>query len=201
MLPGLAAVRDPDTGQPLTIQELRDQVLVFLAAGHETTASALAFTLHQLGRHPRIQDRVAGGGDELTRAALLEGMRLFPPAYLFPRLAIEETEVGGCRLPAGTGVLVSPWVTHRHPALWRDPDRFDPERFVGGTDRPRYAYFPFGGGPHACIGEHFALLEAAVLLRTILSRYRVEALDSEPPVAAQVVLRPAAPVRARLTRR
>src|SRR6266542_2634677 len=162
LLSRLYAARDPDTGLPLSAQEIRDQVLVFLMAGHETTAGALTFTLYLLGRDP---------------------------------------EIAGYLVPRGTAVFLSSWVTHRHPVFWPEPDRFDPQRFLGDQDRPRYAYFPFGGGPRSCIGEHFALLEATVLLQALLSRYRVVALDAELPVAPLVTLRPAAPVRARLSPR
>jgi cytochrome P450 len=200
MISRLRAARDPETGQPLSAEEIRDQVLVFLLAGHETTAGALTFTLYELGRNPALQDRVAAD-EELTRAALMEGMRLYPPAYSTERRAEIDTKVGGYAVPAGTRVILSSWVTHRHPAFWPDPDRFDPTRFTGRQERPRYAYFPFGGGPRSCIGEHFALLEATILLRTLLSRHRVESLDPRLPLAPMITLRPAAPVRARLTPR
>jgi len=200
LLSRLYAARDPDTGLPLSAQEIRDQVLVFLMAGHETTAGALTFTLYLLGRDPEIQEKAAAD-PELARAALLEGMRLYPPAYATERMALADTEIAGYLVPRGTAVFLSSWVTHRHPVFWPEPDRFDPQRFLGDQDRPRYAYFAFGGGPRSCIGEHFALLEATVLLQALLSRYRVVALDAELPVAPLVTLRPAAPVRARLSPR
>jgi cytochrome P450 len=196
----LRSARDPETGRPLSAQEVRDQALIFLMAGHETTAGALTFTLDLLGRHPDLQDKVAGE-EGLVRAALLEGMRLYPPVYVTERKTASDTVIGGYRVPGGTMVLTSPWVTHRHPAFWPDPDRFDPTRFVGDQDRPRYAYFPFGGGPRSCIGEHFAMLEAAVLMKALLDRYRIEAVDGPPRLRAYVTLRPAGAVRARLTRR
>jgi cytochrome P450 len=193
----LQAARDPETGAPLSTDEIRDQVLVFLLAGHETTAGALTFTLHLLGRDPEVQER-ARQDDQLLRASLLEGMRLYPPAYLTERLTRADTVIGGYGVPRGTLVVVSPWVTHRHPAYWSEPERFDPYRFVGERDRPRHAYLPFGGGPRSCIGEHFAVLEAEILLRSLLGRYRVESLDADLELAAHVTLRPARPVRARL---
>jgi cytochrome P450 len=197
----LAAARDPETGAALSAQDIRDEALVFLLAGHETTAGALTFTLDQLGRHPDIQDRVAESGDELCRAAVMEGMRLYPPAYATERLVEADTEICGYHVPAGTFTLVSAWVTHRHPRWWPDPERFDPDRFVGEHDRPRYAYFPFGGGPRSCIGEHFALLEATVLLRTLLTRYTIKAVRPGIKLMPLVTLRPAEPVLARLTPR
>ncbi|MEJ3748205.1 cytochrome P450 [Actinomycetes bacterium KLBMP 9797] len=205
LLSRLSAARDPETGQSLSTEEIRDQALVFLLAGHETTAGALTFTLHQLGRHPAAQDRVAtaaasDGGDsaaaDLVRAALLEGMRLYPPAYSTERLAGVDTTLSGYHVPAGTRVMLSSWITHRHPDFWPDPERYDPDRFTGQHQRPRYAYFPFGGGPRSCIGEHFALLEGTILLRTLLARYRVEALDEKLRLAPMITLRPAEPVRA-----
>jgi cytochrome P450 len=196
MLSRLHAARDPETGQPLSREEIRDQVLVFLLAGHETTAGALTFTLHLLGRHPDIQDRVANGDPELVRAAVLEGMRLYPPAHTTERRASVDTQIAGHHIAAGTPVLVSPWVTQRHPEFWPTPDRFDPDRFLGDHARPRYAYFPFGGGPRSCIGEHFAMLEATVLLRTLLTRYRIESLDAQIRLTPLITLRPAEPVRA-----
>ncbi|HEX8630603.1 MAG TPA: cytochrome P450, partial [Catenuloplanes sp.] len=207
LLSRLRSARDPQTGQPLSEQEIRDQVLVFLLAGHETTAGALTFTLHLLGRHPDTQDEVAAAGapavgnNDLVRAAVSEGMRLFPSVHLMERLAGTDTQVGGYPVAAGTMVLTSPWVTHRHPDFWPEPDRFDPHRFVGDHDRPRYAYFPFGGGPRSCIGEHFAMVESTVLLRALLSRYRVTALDPGMNLQPLITLRPTTPVRAVLHRR
>jgi cytochrome P450 len=193
----LCAARDPESGQPLSAQEIRDQVLVFLLAGHETTAGALTFTLDRIGRDPQLQEQVGDDPDRI-RAALLEGMRLFPPAYLTERVAMSDTEIDGYTVPTGTLVIVSPWVTHRHPAFWPEPERFDPARFVDGQDRPRYAYLPFGGGPRSCIGEHFAVLEASILLERLLGRFRVQALDPQIQTVAHVTLRPAGPVRVQL---
>lgn len=201
MLSRLRAARDPETGESLSEREIRDQVLIFLLAGHETTAGALTFTLYLLGHHPEIQDRVAAGDDDLTRATVMEGMRLYPPVYSTERMAAIDTEIMGYPIPAGTLIVSSPWITHRHPDFWPDPDRFDPDRFLGEHDRRRYAYFPFGGGQRSCIGEHFALLEATILLRILLSRYRIEALDADLRLRPLITLRPAAPVRAVLTDR
>ena len=111
-------------------------------------------------------------------------------------MTVTVTSVGSILVPAGTPVVVSPWVTHRHPEFWPRPGSFDPGRFTGDHDRPRYAYFPFGGGARSCIGEHFALLESTVLLRTLLARYRIESLDAHIPLTPLITLRPAAPVRA-----
>lgn len=204
MLSRLFAAEDPETGQRLSTEEVRDQVLLFLLAGHETTSATLAFTMHLLGRNPEVQDRVAadsgtGAGGELVRAAIMEGMRLYPPAYSMERMAETDVTVSGYRLAADTKVMLLPWVTHRHPDFWPEPERFDPDRFLGPQERPRYAYFPFGGGPRSCIGEHFALLQTSVMLSTLLARFRIEAHDERLNVIPMVTLRPADAVRATLT--
>lgn len=215
----LRAARDPDTGEALSEDEIRDQALIFLLAGHETTAGALTFTLHLLGRHPQVQDRVAaevatvlGGrpapdaadlsGLRVTRAALQEGMRLYPSAHLTERLTRTPLTLSGHRLPTGTLVAVSPWSTQRHPDFWPEPSVFDPDRFLTpDPDRPRYAYFPFGGGPRSCVGEHFAMLEAVILLATLLRRYRVTSLTEELDVVPRITLRPRGTVPVLLTGR
>ncbi len=206
----LRAARDPETGDALSEAEIRDQALIFLMAGHETTAGALTFTLHLLGRHGRVQDRVADEvctvlGDRaapsaedlpklaLTRAALQEGMRLYPSAHITERVTREPLTLAGHDLPAGTLVAVSPWSTQRHPEFWPEPARFDPDRFLDEESvraRPRYAYFPFGGGPRGCVGEHFAMLEAVILLATLLRRNQVTALSSRLGIAPMITLRP-----------
>ncbi|MFJ1866198.1 cytochrome P450 [Streptomyces sp. NPDC088097] len=198
------------------VAELRDQVLIFLLAGHETTATSLAFSLHLLARHPEEQARareeivrVLGGRDPeaadlerlpyLTRV-LKEAMRLYPAAPVIGRKAVAATEIGGRRIPAGADVILAPWVTHRHPDYWSDPERFDPDRFTPEAEagRPRYAWFPFGGGPRACIGQHFSMLESVIALAMVLRAYEFEAVDTEVPVAAGITLRPTGPVRVRI---
>lgn len=206
----LRAARDPESGDALSESEIRDQALIFLMAGHETTAGALTFTLYLLGRHEAVQDRVAAEvaavlGDRaapepgdlpdlaVTRAALLEGMRLYPSAYLTERLTQQPLTLAGHEVPAGTIVAVSPWSTQRHPAFWPDPSAFDPDRFLDDSAagaRPRYAYFPFGGGPRGCVGEHFAMLEALILLATLLRRFGVAALSDRLELAPMITLRP-----------
>ena len=162
----------------LDAEELREQVLIFLLAGHETTATALAFALHLLAGHPEEQRRVRDevdqalggpGGREPTAddmealpyltMVLKEAMRLYPSAPVIGRRAVAEAEIDGVRIPAGADLLVSPWVTQRHPDHWPDAERFDPSRFTPEAEagRPRYAWFPFGGGPRACIGQHLWL--------------------------------------------
>lgn len=203
LLSRLQDARDPDSGTPLAPQEIRDQALIFLISGHTTTSNALTSTLYLLGRDAAAQEAVAASvgehdpGRDLVGAAVQEGMRLYPPSYVIGRKVRGETELGGHAVPDGTTVLVSPWVTHRHPGFWDEPDRFDPRRFADGREPERWAYLPFGGGPRACIGRHFALLEATILVRELLRRYRLEALDTDVPRAQLISLRPEGPVRVR----
>jgi len=206
----LRAARDPETGGTLSEAEIRDQALIFLMAGHETTAGALTFTLHLLGRHQRFQDRVADEvctvlGDRaapepddlpklpLTRAALLEGLRLYPSAHLTERLTLEPMTLAGHDLPERSIVAVSPWSTQRHPQFWPNPSTFDPDRFTddaAAEERPRYAYFPFGGGPRSCVGEHFAMLEAVILLAAFLRRHEVVSMSGRLDIEPMITLRP-----------
>lgn len=206
LLRHLQDARDPESGVPLSSDEVRDQALIFLLAGHTTTSNALTTTLYLLGRHPEVQEQVAEAAaaplpdldsPDLVRASVQEALRLYPPAYVLGRCTASDTEIGGHPVAAGTLVLVSPWVTHRHPDWWDEPDRFDPQRFLRGDRRARQAWFSFGGGARSCIGRHFALLEASILIRALLRRHRIEALDPDVPLDALISLRPAGKVRLR----
>lgn len=212
----LTRARDDD-GERLDPAELRDQVLVFLLAGHETTATALAFALHLLALHPeqrrlaRAEARTVLAGRAPTAAdlealpyitrVLKEAMRLYPSAALGGRRAVEETVIDGYVIPAGAQVVVAPLVTHRHPDHWVDPERFDPDRFLPEAERARhrYAWFPFGGGPRACIGQHFSMLEAVLALGVLLRDFEVEAVDRRVALAQGITLRTASPMRIRVT--
>jgi cytochrome P450 len=194
----MMAARDEETGQGMSRRQLRDEVMTFLLAGHETTAAALAWTWYLLARHPEIAEEaraevLAVLGDRLptvealpqiplSRMVVEEAMRLYPPVWGIGRQAIGADRIGGYDIPAGAIVNVSPWVTHRHPACWEDPERFDPERFRPGAQRtrPRFAYFPFSGGPRLCIGEAFALMEAQIIVAMTLQRYRLTLVDTRP---------------------
>lgn len=187
------AQRD-ESGARLTDRQLRDEMMTLLIAGHETVASALTWTWHLLAGAPEadaalfdevraaVGDRLPTGHDlprlVYTRAAFEEAMRLFPPAWVITRRARDADEVGGYAVPRGALIVLSPYVTQRHPDFWTEPERFDPGRFLpdADSDRRRYAYFPFGGGPHLCIGNHFALVEATLMIATIARRYRLEAV-------------------------
>ncbi|MFF2744376.1 cytochrome P450 [Kitasatospora sp. NPDC058048] len=211
----LGRARDEDGGR-LDPAELRDQVLVFLLAGHETTATALAFALHLLAMHPeqrrlaREEARTVLAGRAPTAAdlealpyitrVLKEAMRLYPSAALGGRRAVAETVIDGYVIPAGAQVVVAPLVTHRHPDHWVDPERFDPDRFLPEAERARhrYAWFPFGGGPRACIGQHFSMLEAVLALGVLLRDFEVEAVDRRVALAQGITLRAASPMRIRV---
>ncbi len=219
LLGRLLAARDG--AESLSDSEIRDQVLIFLLAGHETTSTALTYALHLLGRHTEIQDRVHAEmttvlGDRTptaadaaaltyTTACLKEAMRLYPSAPIIGRIATETREVAGVMVPEGATVIVAIRNIHRHPDHWGDPLRFDPERFVGDAEkgRHRYAWMPFGGGPRACIGQYFSVTEAVLVLAMLLRKHRVEALaDSDDlPVEALITLVPSEPVHVRLAPR
>jgi len=205
----LMAARDEETGDGMTVRQLRDEVMTFLLAGHETTAVALAWTWYLLARHPEIAERTRAEvlgvlGDRppsledlprlpLARMVVEEAMRLYPPVWGIGRQSIAADRIAGWDIPAGALVNLSPWVTHRHPAIWNDPERFDPERFRPGGERarPRFAYFPFSGGPRLCIGEAFSMLEAQIIVAMMLQRYRLTLVDPRPvDIETTLTIRP-----------
>lgn len=208
-----------DRGEIPDDAEIRDQLLIFLFAGHDTTALALTFALYLLGRHPDAQrrvhdevdrllgDRLPGAGDmgelQYTAMVLKEAMRLYPPAWALPRRTAAGDRIGGYEIPPGEDIILSQWVTHRHPDIWPEPARFEPERFTAEreAERPRHAYFPFGAGPRACIGQHFSLLEATIALAVIVHNYELAATSADLRLAPQLTLHPAGPVPCRLTSR
>ena len=206
----LMSARDEETGEGMNDRQLHDELMTLFLAGHETTANALAWTFYLLSRHPEIERRVhaecaaalqgrAPGAEdvpklELTNRVVAEALRLYPPAWLFARKAIEADEIQGYRIPKGSTVFVCPYVTHRHPGFWENPEGFDPDRFLPAAvaARPRYAYFPFAGGPRQCIGNSFALMEATIILATTLQRYRLDLVpgqrvEPEPTVTLRPV--------------
>lgn len=190
LLTMLLEARDAETGLGMNDQQLRDEVITLMVAGHETTSGALTWTLLLLSQHPEIEarlreeytrvlDRRAVTVEDLPqltfgRMVLEESMRLYPPAWAFGRQARASDEIGGYRIAKGAFVLLFPTATHRHPDFWEKPDVFDPERFAPerATERHRFAYIPFGGGPRGCIGNQFALTEAQLILATILPQYQ-----------------------------
>jgi cytochrome P450 len=205
-------------GAGMSDKLLRDECITLFSAGHETTANALTFTWYLLARHPEVEAKLhaelaevlAGGRPPTvedvprltyTRAVLSESMRLYPPAWAIGREVATACEIGGYPLRRGTVVLVSQWVTHRDERFWPQASEFRPERWMAeGDGRPRYAYFPFGGGTRSCIGESFAWMEATLILATLAQRWRMELTGEaggELQVLPTITLRPrqAVPVR------
>lgn len=188
----LLAARDDDGGGGgMSDAQLRDEVMTMFLAGHETTATALSWAFTLLAQHPEVEEKmrreIAGvvgtrvptfadlAALPYSRRVLDEVLRLYPSFWRISRQAIAADRVAGFDVPAGCAVLLSPYLTQRHPAYWRDPESFDPDRFLpeASVGRPRFAYFPFGGGPRTCIGNSFAIMEALIVLVTVLQRYRL----------------------------
>ena len=186
----LLYARDDESQDGMDDRQLRDELVNLLVAGNDTTANALTFFWYLLAAHPDVEHRVQAEVEQVlgdrrptaediarlsyTRMAFQEAMRLYPPVWMFPRFCVNDDIVGGFRIPAGSAVLVVPWLTHRDPQLWDDPDVFDPERFRPERvlTRPKYAYFPFGGGPRQCIGNAFAMTEGPLIVARMLQTLR-----------------------------
>jgi cytochrome P450 len=209
LLDMLLKARDQDTGEGMSDRQLRDEILTMFAAGHETTAITLTWTFYLLSQHPEILRKVqsevdaALGGRMPTLADLPrmpytlqvfeESMRLYPSAPIIPRLTSRETTLGGYTLPAHSRVLVNLFNIHRHDDYWLEPEAFDPDRFAPDVRKVQHrcAYIPFGAGPHVCIGKHFALMEAHLLLASLAQRYEFRHLPSHRVVNhATITLRP-----------
>ncbi len=217
----LLAARDPETGNSFSDQEIADNLLTFISAGHETTALALAWTFYLLALHPEIERRLVedirsaigetGGLSPTTlsrlvyaRQAIEEAMRLYPPAPIVARAARRDISLGGYQVKRGTPVYVPIYAMHRHRRLWSEPDRFDPERFrpEAAKARHRYSYLPFGAGPRICVGMGFAMLEAVVILAVLLPAFRFTlASDIPPPLTMRITLRPGGGMPMRVERR
>jgi cytochrome P450 len=208
LLSALLAAVDED-GTRMSDTQLRDETITLFLAGHETTSLALSHAFYLLGKNPdvlaRVQaevDAVLGGrlpteADvpklSLSERVIKEAMRLYPPAWVTGREVAQPITIAGRTIPVGTQVIVSQWLVHRDPRWWPRPEAFDPDRFLPevAKTRPRFAYFPFGGGPRVCIGNHFAMLEAVLMLAVITSRFEVELLPFEQlRFAPSVTLQP-----------
>lgn len=209
---------DPDTGMKMTEAEVRSNILTFIAAGHETTANALSWSLFLLTQSAEWRDRVAaeaqteiggpiaGLADRLvaTRAVVEEAIRLYPPIAAISRMALGPDELAGTAVRRGSMVVIAPYVLHRHRHLWSDPDYFDPNRFLGAARAKidRFAYLPFGAGIRTCIGSAFALQEAALVLGTIMKHFELNlAAGHEVWPLLRVTLRPAGGLPMTITRR
>lgn len=217
MLDLLLQSRDA-SGAGLTQREVRDQVVTFIVAGHETVASALTWAWALLAAHPQVQqdlqdeaDAVLAGGPvtfadfgrlPMARAVFDEALRLYPPAWLITRNALEADVLGGHDVPAGALIILSPWLQHRHPAVWREPEAFRPQRFLDG-EADRTAFIPFGAGLRQCIGKDFAYVEGVLMLAALASRFELTypAGGTIPRAEPQVTLRPVGGLPLRVTRR
>ncbi|OWK35133.1 cytochrome P450 [Fimbriiglobus ruber] len=219
LLSRLIAARDED-GKPMTDRQLRDEAMTLYLAGHETTALTLSWSWHLLARHPKVEEKlvdewktVLNGRtptvEDLTRlpytdAVVTEAMRVYPPVYLIGRQATKDLELGGYRVPKGLTVFMAQWVSHRDPRYFPDPEEFRPERWLDGlaSRLPRYAYYPFGGGPRVCIGNTFALMEAVIILAAVGQRFRFTLESHAPPeFEPQITLLPKDGIPAVLKRR
>ena len=209
LLSMLLDARDRTTGEAMSDRELLDEVMTLIIAGHETTASALTWTWYLLSQHPealaRVRHEIRSLPEDLpmtvdslqqltyTRQVIDESLRLYPPGWVLTRKALAPDEIGGYPVAAGSHVFVSPYMVHRNPAFWPDPERFDPDRFAPGADAGRHmcAYIPFGAGPRRCIGEQLAVLEMQIHFFVMAREFELAYLGDGPPaLEAQVNLRP-----------
>ena len=215
LLDMLLYAEDEDTGERMTTKQLRDECVTLFAAGHETTAVSMAWTTYLLTRNPAVMSKLVAtvqaadagfqpGG--YASQIINESLRLYPPAWATSRFSHADDQIGPHRIPAKSTVLVLPYLLHRDPAHWPDPERFDPERFAPGRDKERsgherhpYAHLPFGGGPRLCIGNMFALMEMQMLLTGLARTFQITAAtDNVIQPLASLTLRPGKPVMVRL---
>jgi cytochrome P450 len=221
VLSDLLAARDEETGTTLSDREICNELKTLFGAGHETTALMLMWTLHLLSQSPEIQEKINQEAtailgerqptlDDLkaipyTDMVLNESMRLFPPAWsLMVRRAKDDMQFGSNTVPSGSVMLIPMWVVHRNPKVFSDPLRFDPQRFDGDwkTRYPKYAYFPFGGGPHICLGATLAMFEGQVILPLLVRRFRFEpVLQPDLKLRALLTLRPGNGLMIKVARR
>jgi cytochrome P450 len=200
----LRAARDPETGAAFTREQLRDQVATMIVAGHETTALTLFWSLYLLANASGWQEGIAAETSGLdlganvtpdvlaslvqTRAVVSEALRLYPPAFTMMRAAIGPDRAGDIEIPRGAVLMIAPWVLHRHRSLWRDPDAFDPSRFLPGHPQPpRFAYLPFGAGPRVCVGAQFAMAEATLVLAALVQSFKVALRDNQVVMPRPIV--------------
>jgi cytochrome P450 len=206
----LLAMRDQDTGEGMTDQQARDEVVTIFFAGHETTATSMTWMFYLLSQHPEVEEQLRAEIEsvlegraptfaELPKLTYMqqvihETLRLYPAAYLFAREAVTEDTIDGYPIPAKTLIFITPYITHRDPNYWPDPERFDPQRFTpeNSAGRPRHVYYPFGEGPHLCIGNNFALMEMQLILAIALQRFRLGLVADQT-----IALRPEATLRSK----
>ena len=199
--------QDPKTGRRMTTEEIRDNLLTFIVAGHETTALTLAWSFYLCAFDPNVQDRAraeaqsvlqgrAATAEDLPRLPYIrqiidEALRLYPPAAIISRTALAKDTLCGTQINPGDTVIIPIYALHRSHLLWTDPDQFDPDRWAGGAKPDRYAYLPFGDGPRICIGASFAVQEAVIILATLLGRFRFKSVKGVDPDPVMIItLRP-----------
>jgi cytochrome P450 len=200
--------RDRESDEPMSDKELIDEVLTLIVAGHETTAAALTWTWYLVSRHPEAAEQLQAEADRaadgvlgldaaeslsFTHQVIQEALRLYPPGWLITRRALEADELGGFPIAPRTDVFISPYMLHRNPQFWSDPEEFKPERFAGAgaEERHRFAYIPFAVGPRHCIGENIAMFEMLAHMRAMTRRFRLRRATDEPiELEAQINLRP-----------
>jgi cytochrome P450 len=208
----LMEARDRDSGAPMSNREMIDEVMTLIVAGHETTAAGLTWAWYLIGQHPETAEQLAAEADRvgdatlgldaaeslaLTHQVLQEALRLYPPGWLFTRRTIEADELGGFAVGPRTDVFISPYLLHRHPEFWSEPEAFKPERFAGpdAEERHQFAYIPFSVGPRHCIGENLAMFEMLVHVQTMARRFRLTRAGNEAiEIEAQINLRPRTPL-------
>jgi len=194
----LDVLLDPDLETPLTKQQIRDEIATFIVAGHETVASALTWAWHLLVTNPNELQKLM---QDPARASLVfdESLRLYPPAWVITRRTLSDITVDDVLIPAHSLVIVSPWLVHRNPKVWENPDAFIPDRFLSGS--PQLGYLPFGSGARLCIGKEMARLEGARILAHIATTWNIEAIHTSPvPIDASVTLRPVSGMPVRISR-
>lgn len=222
LLTMLLTAEDEETGERMSDKQLRDECVTLFAAGHETTSVSMAWTLHLLSQHPDVLARLQAEAESVlgdtrtpspdlfrnltyTMQVVQESMRLYPPAWIMSRLALNDDTIGPYTIPAGASALVSPYLLHRDPDQWPDPDRFDPDRFGGSArekERHSYAYLPFGGGPRLCIGNQFALMEMQILLSMLVRTFDLRAVARQQVVPEPLItLRPKRGIQMQLSER
>ena len=209
-----------EDGAPMSTQQLRDEVMTLLLAGHETTAVSLSWIWFLLSNHPEVEQKLWAELDQVlhgrsptindlaalpyTERIVKEAMRLYPPVWAITRSAIKDCEIGGFHVPAKSSVIMSQWVMHRDPRYYDEPERFFPDRWLDERYKtaPRFSYFPFGGGPRVCIGNTFAQTEAALVLATIAQQYQLRLVPGHPvEPTPSITLRPRHGVKVILSRR
>lgn len=216
LLSALLKASDPETGEGLSAEEVAANLFTFIAAGHETTARGLGWTLYLLSKSPEWERACVIEAQQAAvdpaqwletmpaiRAVFEEAMRLFPPVPHLSRMAGEADTICDMDVPAQSTIVIAPWVLHRHKLLWDDPDAFDPSRFMPGNRETidRFAYLPFGGGPRVCIGQTFAMQEAVIVLAAILRRVQLRHDGPEPRPVHRITLRPDARLAMAMTQR